>query len=67
MNVCPDCQGKGATAPNGVQYCNCPDMAPWVAERDALRHVIHELLMERAALRKALERATVTVTGSRDG
>lgn len=22
-NICPTCKGKGATAPNGVQYCNC--------------------------------------------
>ena len=22
-NVCPDCHGKGGTAPNGVHYCNC--------------------------------------------
>ncbi len=24
-NVCPDCHGKGGTAPNGVQYCNCDE------------------------------------------
>ena len=23
QNVCLDCQGKRATAPNGVQYCGC--------------------------------------------
>ena len=23
--VCPNCDGKGATAPNGVKYCNCPE------------------------------------------
>lgn len=21
--VCPECGGKSATAPNGIQYCNC--------------------------------------------
>lgn len=24
--VCKDCGGKGATAPNGVQFCNCDDV-----------------------------------------
>ena len=23
---CPDCGGKGGTAPNGVRYCNCDDL-----------------------------------------
>lgn len=26
-NVCPDCHGKGGTAPNGVYYCNCEEAA----------------------------------------
>lgn len=24
---CPDCGGKGGTAPNGVHYCNCEEAA----------------------------------------
>lgn len=23
--TCPTCHGKGATAPNGIQFCPCPD------------------------------------------
>lgn len=32
MNVCPTCQGKGATAPNGVPYCNCDDDPSWIED-----------------------------------
>lgn len=66
--VCPDCQGRGATAPDGVQYCNCDD-TDWLKNHshDDLRKMLTEAWEERDrlvdiiyGLRKAIRKRDLT-------
>jgi hypothetical protein len=54
MTTCQDCGGKGATAPNGVQYCNCDDENSWL--QDCSHAHLRQMLVDAWAVHDALER-----------
>ena len=51
--TCPNCHGKGATAPNGVKYCNCDD----IGMHDDLGTLAGLKRMETTAYRTEIEEA----------
>jgi hypothetical protein len=59
QSFCTDCHGKGATAPNGVEYCGCDEPSIGKAIDLTTDEVTHLLAL---ALQFAIVERTATVS-----